>query len=432
MRNTFLRSHVVAATHGLIFAIFCALVTVALQPFPFFVIFMMPPFGLVWGLLFYTIPTLLGVVLARGLAKRLGAYDLFAILAGVLALALSFGLDYASSMRSWLTNRGEIHGTILGPGPPPEDIGGWIFRALSLAVWIGLMLAVSIAWKRVRQAQAPATELTLSETSKIYLWLGIDSIVIGLVTFAILNADLKQRRVWSNPENVFDRAASVLQDKDASGGDRALALNTIGQSRDSRAIDLLRRAVHVESGQNQIAAATSLLGRDDMLALSVLAAPLMQHSQINGTLQPTTSHTPSEGNGVQIAGFSQSINLGTSLCRVKDPAAVPILVQLMASTDPKTREGSASALRNIMTLKEQGSDRWMPTWPGTVDLPAVTDAMVAGLDDKDEMVRYFSVCTLMEINDNPHYPAVFLFKDHEADYVNGWKAWAETRGPTGQ
>ena len=426
MKNSFIRSHLTAATYGFIFAFFCGLVSVALLSFPFFVIFFAP----VWGLIFYTIPTGLGIVLVLGLAKRLGPYDLFTLLAGVLALALSFGLQFATSIRSWLTSRGEIHGTLLGSGPPPEDIGGWIFRALSLAVWIGLMIVVGIAWKRSRDSHALSTALPPVEISKIYFWLGIDSLLVGVLTFAILSADLNRRREWSSPENVFARAASVLQDKDASTGDRALALNTIEQSRDDRSIDLLRRAVHEETGETQLAAAASLLGHDDLLALSVLEEPLMRGSQTTSAPLPTTSHTPSEGNGVKIAGFRQTINIGAYLRGVKDPAAVPILVHLMTSPDKETRRGAASALRNIMTLRQAGMDRWAPTWPDTIDMQEVTDAMIAGLSDSDEMVRYFSVCTLMEINLNPHYPSVFLFKHNEAEYVNGWKAWAKNRVPS--
>jgi len=429
MKGPLLRSHVLAAAYGLIFALFCGFVAGALQPFPFLIIFMMFPGGLMWGLLFYTIPTCLGIVLARWLAKRLGAYDIFAILAGVLALALSFGFDYASSIRSWLTSTGEVHGTILGPGPPPEAIGGWIFRGLSLAVWIGLMIGVGIAWKRSREREAPPDALTPAEISKMFLWMFLDAIVVGGLTFAILRADLQQRRVFSSPQNVFDREAAVLNDKEASAGDRALALNAIEGTRDSRTTDLLRRAVQEETGETQLTAAANLIGRDDLLALSVLEGPLMQSSRITGTLLPTTSHTPSNGNGVRVAGFSQSINLGTYLNRVKDPAAAPILARLMGSSDAGTREGAASALRTIMTLKARGGDRWVPAWPRTLDLSAVTNAMIAGLDDSDEMVRYFSVCTMMEINDNPHYPAVFLFKAHEEAYVNGWKAWAQNRTP---
>jgi len=72
----------------------------------------------------------------------------------------------------------------------------------------------------------------------------------------------------------------------------------------------------------------------------------------------------------------------------------------MGSSDAGTREGAASALRTIMTLKARGGDRWVP--PGENPRPVRSDQpMIAGLDDSDEMVRYFSVCTMMEINDNP-------------------------------
>ena len=136
---------------------------------------------------------------------------------------------------------------------------------------------------------------------------------------------------------------------------------------------------------------------------------------------------------MHVAGFGHIGNwkFGRSLNRVKDPAAVPVLLRLMTSPDAETREGSSSALRNIMTLRYRGMDRWVPAWPSTVDVSAVTDAMITGLDDNDEKVRYFCVCTLMEINLNPHYPAVFLFQGYETEYVNGWKAWANERKISG-
>ena len=429
MKSSMLRSHLVAAAYGLIFALFCGLVALALQPFPFYIIFMMPPMGLLWGLAFYSIPSYLGVVLARGLAKRLGAHDLFALLAGVMAWALGFSFDFATSIRSWLSSTGEKHGTILGPGPPPEAVEAWVMRGLSLACWIGLMLWGGIAWKRAREKAAEAAESTPWETAQIFGWLILDSLLIGCVMFAVLSADLAQRREWSNPENVFDRAVGVLNDKGASPGDRALALNTIEHSRNDRAFDLLQRAVQEETGDTRLYAAASLIGHDDLLALSALEDSLMGRTPDTGTILPTTSHTPSEGTATTITGFGHigKMGFGNAVSGVKDPATAPILVHLMTSPLVETRRGAASALRHIMTLKERGWDRWVPTWPDSVDVAPITNAMIAGLDDPDEMVRYFSVCTLMEINLNPHYPAVFLFKDHEAEYVDGWKAWAKTR-----
>ncbi len=354
MKSTLLRSHLTAGIAGLVFALFCGLVSVALLPFPFYVIFFAP----LWELAFYAIPTFLGIVLARGLAKRLGPYDLFSLLAGVLALALSFGFDYASSVRSWLTSHGEIHGTILGPGPPPEDIGGWITRAASLAIWIGLMLGCGIAWKRARERKTPHATLLPGETSRIFLWLCLDSIVIGCLTFAILRADLNQRREWSSPEKVLARAEGVLQDKDASAGDRALALNTIEHLRDQTAtLDILRRAVREETGETQMSAAASLIGHNDMLALSVLEKPLMEGAAFTGTILPTTSHTPSEGNGVHTSGFGHigPMNFGSSLQGVKDPAAIPILVRLMKSSNAEVRRGLGAAQSHDFEVQKHGS-----------------------------------------------------------------------------
>jgi hypothetical protein len=403
----FLRSHLTAALAGTPFAFFCGLVSVALLPFPAYVILIAP----FWGLLFYTLPTCLGIMLVRILAKRLGPYDLFAILAGILALALSFAVDFASSIRSWLTSRGGIHGTLLGPGPPPEDIGGWILRGISLAFWIGLMVAVGIAWKRRREAEAPITALTPGEVSRIFFWLSLDSVVIGVVTFAILHADLRQRRVWSSPDHVFAREVSVLQDKDASEGDRALALNTISHFHNDQATDLLREAVRKDSGTTRLNAAAGLIGRDDLLALSVLEDTLMSESPVTGAVLPTTDHTPSEGNGVHVAGFGSvgPLNFGNSVASVKNPAAVPILIHLMASPNRGTREGAAAALRHIAS-------------------PAATDALIKGLDDSDEKVRYLCVTGLAAVtHQHKWYVATSLFEDDEAYYIDHWKRWAKSR-----
>jgi len=425
MRSTFLQHHLIAAVGGLIFALYCGLVSIALLPFPPYVIFYAP----LWALLFYSIPTVIGIRLARRVAQRLGPYDLFTILAGILALAVSFGFDFAASIGFWLTSRGELHGQILGSGPPPEAIDGWLLYAGSLAAWIALMIGCGLAWKRKRDVPEHETIFIAARRAKIMTWLWLDSVVIIAVLLAILVPYTMQRYAWSRPEKVFERAAAVLQESGTSPGDRALALDTVSRFRTPESIDLLRRAVKEETGATQLRAAVALIGFDDMLALSVLEDPLLHGTPVNGTVQPTTSHTPSDGNGVRVAGFGSigpAIN-GRALQQVKDPAAVPILVRLMASPDANTRQGAAGALRGIMQLKYRGMDRWQRSWPDSIDLSSVTDAMIKGLDDPDETVRYFSVCTLMEINLNPHYPATFLFKDNEQAYLNGWKSWAKQR-----
>ncbi len=55
--------------------------------------------------------------------------------------------------------------------------------------------------------------------------------------------------------------------------------------------------------------------------------------------------------------------------------------------------------------------------------------MITGIDDSDDLVRYFSVCTLMEINNNPHYPATHIFQENEQDYLDTWHAWAKEHAP---
>ncbi len=105
----------------------------------------------------------------------------------------------------------------------------------------------------------------------------------------------------------------------------------------------------------------------------------------------------------------------------------PALVKLMSSPDASTREEAALALRSMIKLKDAVWDHWQPTWPATLDISTVTDAMITGLDDSDERVRYMCVCTLMEINLDPHYPSVSKFKDNEQTYLDNWRAWAKSR-----
>jgi hypothetical protein len=409
------RSHFISALAGVFLGLLCSiLASGGLSP----AIMVVAPLV---GLAFYAIPTLLGILLLRWLAGKLGKYESFTILAGLVALALSFGLAYERSVTRWITSRGELHGTILGGGPAPEDFGGHLLVLVSLAVWIAIMVAVALKWKHVRTGREEA--LDPREDDRISLYLMLDSMLILVVTVALLYFLLLQRREWSSPDQIIQRATTVLNDRGSSVGDRALALNTIERSSDPRAIELRRRAAREETGENQIAAAFSLLGVDDMLALSVLEKPLMQGGSIEGKVQPTTSHTPSEGLGVQVAGFGHigTWKFGSSLRSVRDPAAVPILVGLMASSDADTREGAAGALRGIMKLKHARGDHWKPAWPASVDVAAVNAAMEKALNDNDEMVRYFAVGTLMETHLNPHFPAVFLFKEKETEELNYWK-----------
>jgi hypothetical protein len=417
-----LRSQFLAALVGLLLGLACSLLPS--QGFPPFLILVAP----LWGVGFYAIPTFLGILLLRWLAVRIGHYDGFTILAGVIALALSFGLAYVSSLDKWLTSRGEIHGTMIGGGPAPEDLGGQALVLGSLAAWIAFLVWAALKGKR----RGPGAPEPLDRQGKaaVQKWLALDSILIGVITAAILHHSLVQRREWTSPNEVIARAIGVINDQGSSAGDRALALNTLERSHDPRATELLRREAREDTGDNQIRAAVSLLGIDDKLALSVLEKPLMQGSALSGKIQPTTSHTPSEGFGVRVASFGTigTWPYGRSVEKVRDPDVAPVLVRLMGAPAKETREGAASALRKILALKSAGGDRWVPDWPSTVDLPSVTAAMVRALDDPDEMVRYFAVCTLMEATDDPHYPAVSIFKANEQADLEQWKNWARANG----
>lgn len=419
-----MKSHFLAACVGLFLGLICS--PLAIGGFPPYIVLIAP----IWGVGFYAIPTVLGIVLLRWLADRLGRYEAFTILAGVMALAVSFGWSYVSSLDSWLTSRGEMHGTILGAGPPPEDIGDHLLVLGSLGAWIALLVVGALKWKHLRLG--PPDKLESPKKALVHGYLALDSILIAVITVTILDLCLMQRREWSDPNQVLARYIGVLDDEGSSAGDRALALHTIGRSRDPRVIEVLRREARDGTGENHLSAAVSLLGIDDKLALAVLEKPLMQSGTINGSIQPTTSHTPSDGLGVRVAGFGTigTWQYGRAVENVRDPATVPVLVRLMGAPDTATREGAASALRSILILKRAGgSDRWKPGWPSTIDVPTVTDAMIRALDDPDEMVRYFAVCVLMEATGNPHFPSVDRFKRNEQDDLEQWKKWALSSKP---
>jgi hypothetical protein len=191
---------------------------------------------------------------------------------------------------------------------------------------------------------------------------------------------------------------------------------------------LLRKLARSGSEVVQVHAALALIGRDDIAALQILEPLLERGSIAPAQALPVTSRTPAEGGGVHIVSIAYSGPqfLGSSIASVRDPAAVPALVRLMRAPDAVTRAGAASALRAIMHLYQLGGT-WVPAWPDSVNVPAIIDTVADGLDDADEKVRYFSVCTLMEISGNPHYPSVPLFQSDESTYLATWKKWARER-----
>jgi len=363
------------------------------------IIFFAPGLGL--GL--YAVPTLIGVVVLRVLAGWLGRYEKLTIFTGVVALAVVFGLSYLHSATTWLSDRGEIHGMIIGGGAFP-DINGQLPVLGSLAVWFALMVWLALAWKRTRAVQSPPLDPAEAELVSRRVTTG--AFLVAGTAFLLLAAFYHHRREWSSPQRVLERQSAVLADKNASLGARAEALATIEGFDVPGVTEILRREVREDTGNNQINAALRLLGRDDMLALSVLEQPLMHGGELPALRTPTISY----GGG----------RMGMALEFVRDPAAIPVLVRLLAVPEVETRRGAASGLRNCLKLEEDGDD-WKPTWPDSVDLPKVKAALVKALDDPDNLVRYYAVGALMEACGNPHYPSTGKFELEEQAYLAEWK-----------
>jgi hypothetical protein len=425
MNWVLLRSHLLALAGGIVFGGYCSAAS-GIAPPEYVVIFFMSPLAGLVVLVILAATTLLGIGVVRTLARFLGAHDSFVFLAGVVALALTFSLEFYNSVMVWLTSRGELHGTILGGGPAPEDVGGHVLAFVARAIWITLMTSCGLAYKRREEKTGASSP---RDTTAILTWTLIDSALIALATTLLLASLLSERRAWSSPQAVYQRETNVLQNPGATAGDRALAMSAIEHNPGPQTTEMLERAMKEETGENQLHAAAALLGREngreDVAALAVLDDALMGRTSVTGTLQPTSSVTPTEGNGVRTMGFAHlgRQKYGFSVRNVKSPDAVPALVHLMTSPSSDTRQGASYALRVAFTLKMRSGGRSDPTWPATLNTAPATQAMIAALDDPDEMVRYFAVCTLMELNGNPHYPAIFLFKDNEKAYIDGWKAY---------
>jgi hypothetical protein len=90
---------------------------------------------------------------------------------------------------------------------------------------------------------------------------------------------------------------------------------------------------------------------------------------------------------------------------VKDPHAIPAMESLLAASDSAIRSAAMGALWHI------GS-------------PKATAALVSGLNDPNQNVRYSAVRGLAEINGELQWnPSVSEFQEHEQRYLAHWREW---------
>jgi hypothetical protein len=277
-----------------------------------------------------------------------------------------------------------------------------------ILVWNIAMVWIGIALKRSAKVQPPSVNtastssiLGPGETLKVWCWLVFDLVLIFCVTATILRVQVINRVAQGRPENICNAVSPTLNSPTTAANERVNALFKLAQVHTDQATDILRHAAREQPAPVNLVAAANLLGRDDLVGLSILETSLMHSSQL-GSPSPTGDYW---------------MNLEVMLSNVTDPAAAPILARLMTSPEFGTRRGAAHALRNIHTT-------------------ATIDSLIKGLDDSDVEVRYFSVTGLAAATLEPHqmhdwYPSRGKYALNEQYYLDHWKAWAKARGQVG-
>ncbi len=97
-----------------------------------------------------------GLILAWALAKFLGEYDVLLVLAGVLAVALSFAISYSMDIDTFLPDDGHTFFDVVTFGARPFDVFGQGTILAGLTLWCGGIIAAAIALKRSWKKHAPS------------------------------------------------------------------------------------------------------------------------------------------------------------------------------------------------------------------------------------------------------------------------------------
>ncbi len=180
-----------------------------------------------------------------------------------------------------------------------------------------------------------------------------------------------------------------LQASTTSVPDRLHDIYELSNFRTSDTTAALRDAAIHQAPPLNLTAALALLEQNDISEL-----PLVEDSVLRNPAILQTAWTPSQ--------------LETYIGDIQDPAAIPALTRMMGSPRADVRRGVARALSHIRD-------------------PDVIDPLVQGLDDSDQEVRYHSVCGLITIAGDGHYPAESKFLENEDAYLKFWRDWAKAR-----
>ena len=373
----------------------------------------------IWEPVSYVMAWIPVTLLIAGLAAVYGEYDLLVIVTCAIPALIFFAGNYAMSISAFLPDDGHTFHDIIGVYPPFDFADQSLYLG-KLLLWAMSAAVAAIALKRAvlkaRRSEPPVV-LTRTEDSGLWPWMALDLGLIVLVICAILFIDLRDRLRLGSPEFLTANLVKALESSASTPGEREDALNKLTQYSDkfdpaaiANATTMLHRELQSQpSPINLEPAEILILFHDDA------GVPLLENALAHAS-QPGAVAPPSGWAGVI-----------SRLEMAKAPLTAKALVPLLSSPDSATREEAAHALRSAMSLRQEHMSRFVPGWDPATDVEGVTKAMIVALGDSDERVRYFAVCTLTEININPHYPGIRLFEENEEAYVAGWKAWAKQR-----
>lgn len=197
--------------------------------------------------------------------------------------------------------------------------------------------------------------------------------------------------VLTNEQGV-DRTVNVVGQvllTASAAEDRRVAVRVLSSARTDRATELLRHGAKDKDVVVRMQSISALLNRDDIETLEIAERTLFN---------------PPAGTDSYLLD-----NISAALEGIKNPHAIPALQRLLRSSNSRTRQGAASALRQMRVME-------------------AVEGLVIALGDNDRDVRYQAVIGLAEFTgQNQWAPSIGKFESDEQRYLDHWKEWSRNR-----
>jgi hypothetical protein len=193
-----------------------------------------------------------------------------------------------------------------------------------------------------------------------------------------------------NPlDRVLEALCHVLRSRNSSIDVKREAISQLRDMRQSFVVTSLRSGLKDDTRDVRMATAAVLLWMDDVEALSVAEAELVQKSDDSSEV---------------------AINLRAAVANgIKNTAAIPMLSRVLKSGAPESRRVAVAALRRMHATGAIG-------------------ALSFALDDVDPDVQHEAVMGLAEIAHQEEWaPTAETFRMDRQRYVTYWKNWAQAR-----